>query len=298
MRRENEIKDFGERARASRAPPTSATDVDTVTGRHLTTRSSWINEAQPHLPALQVEHRADQPRPDRPRLPGRPAPRRRRHRAALRAEPALAAQRLHPLRRVERQPRRQGRRRAQPHEATTSPSSSGRNPVFRFRSNEGFAFPFEAQLRLRATPTSTPTTPSSASTSRTTGAPPQRLTINAGIRWDYETNQLNNDYVTPANVIAAARTVVRARQLLHRRQRPARLQGRVPAAARLLLRPAAATGKTVLFGGYRPLLRPRALQLRASTSGSACSSRCARSASRPTARRATATRRSSGTTAT
>jgi len=32
-------------------------------------------------------------------------------------------------------------------------------------------------------------------------SPSQRLTINAGIRWDYESNMLNADYVTPQNVI-------------------------------------------------------------------------------------------------
>lgn len=36
-------------------------------------------------------------------------------------------------------------------------------------------------------------------------SPTQRLTFNLGVRWDYETNGLNNDYVTPANVVAEVR---------------------------------------------------------------------------------------------
>ena len=45
------------------------------------------------------------------------------------------------------------------------------------------------------------------------------LTFNLGLRWDYETDMLDKDYVTPADVRAAAAPIVPA-TLLHRRQRP------------------------------------------------------------------------------
>ena len=46
-----------------------------------------------------------------------------------------------------------------------------------------------------------------------------RLTVNLGIRWDYETGMINTDYVTPETVRNATRIVRRRQPLLHRRRR-------------------------------------------------------------------------------
>ena len=76
------------------------------------------------------------------------------------------------------------------------------NPVFRFRQDEQFAFPFEAGYGVG--------NPDLSTSNRQLGFYAQddwtltsRLTLNAGLRWDYETDMLNNDYVTPDNVRAA-----------------------------------------------------------------------------------------------
>jgi hypothetical protein len=77
------------------------------------------------------------------------------------------------------------------------------NPVFRFRSAESFAFPFEAGYGVG--------NPDLSTTNREIGfflqddwAAASRLTLNVGLRWDYETDMLNNDYVTPPEVRAWA----------------------------------------------------------------------------------------------
>lgn len=75
------------------------------------------------------------------------------------------------------------------------------NPIYEFRAAENYAFPYQAfygkgdpnisrnnqqvgvYLQDDFTPSALP-----------------RLTINAGVRWDYESNQFDNDYVTPAQI--------------------------------------------------------------------------------------------------
>ena len=76
------------------------------------------------------------------------------------------------------------------------------NPVFRFRQDEQFAFPFEAGYGVG--------NPDLSTDNRQFGFFVQddwtvrpRLTINAGVRWDYESDMLNNDYVTPDSIRAA-----------------------------------------------------------------------------------------------
>jgi outer membrane receptor protein involved in Fe transport len=70
------------------------------------------------------------------------------------------------------------------------------NPVFDFRQDESFAFPFQARYGVG--------NPDLSTDNRQFGffvqddwAVNSRLTINAGLRWDYESDMLNNDYVTP-----------------------------------------------------------------------------------------------------
>ena len=79
------------------------------------------------------------------------------------------------------------------------------NPVFRFRSDTNFAFPSEASYGFGD--------PTQSANNKQFGWFVQddwnmtgRLTLNAGVRWDYESDMLNNNYVTPANVQAWART--------------------------------------------------------------------------------------------
>ncbi len=81
------------------------------------------------------------------------------------------------------------------------------NPLFRYREDMAnglsFDFPFEAQYGVG--------NPSVDSNNVQIGLYAQddwqlddRLTLNAGVRWDIETNPLNNDYTTPDDVRATA----------------------------------------------------------------------------------------------
>jgi hypothetical protein len=72
-------------------------------------------------------------------------------------------------------------------------------PTFNFRSDEQFAFPFEAHYGVG--------NPDLSASNNEYGVyvqddwtPTARLTVNIGLRWDYETDMLNNKYVTPASV--------------------------------------------------------------------------------------------------
>jgi hypothetical protein len=75
-----------------------------------------------------------------------------------------------------------------------------------------------------------------------------RLTVNLGIRWDYETDQLNNSYVTPANVISELSGKVPPDYFTDGSQRSSyknEFQPRVGFTYDL-----SGKGTTVLFGGY------------------------------------------------
>ena len=83
------------------------------------------------------------------------------------------------------------------------------NPEFRFRQDENWAFPFEAGYGTG--------NPDLSTDNRQFGLYVQddwtvnsRLTVNAGLRWDYESDMLNNDYVTPDNVRTATAPFVDA----------------------------------------------------------------------------------------
>jgi len=77
------------------------------------------------------------------------------------------------------------------------------NPVFRFRSIESFSFPFEAGFGTGNPDLSTSNKEVGFFVQDDWSATP-RLTLNLGLRWDYETDMLNNDYVTPPAVRAWA----------------------------------------------------------------------------------------------
>ncbi len=75
-----------------------------------------------------------------------------------------------------------------------------------------------------------------------------RLTVNIGLRWDYETDQLNNSYVTPANVVSELSGKVPPDYFTDGSQRPNyknEFQPRVGVAYDL-----SGKGTTILFGGY------------------------------------------------
>jgi outer membrane receptor protein involved in Fe transport len=73
------------------------------------------------------------------------------------------------------------------------------NPVFRFRNTEGYEFPFEASYGLG--------NPDLSGDNTQVGLYVQddwhvtdRATVNAGVRWDYESDMFPTDYVTPDRV--------------------------------------------------------------------------------------------------
>jgi outer membrane receptor protein involved in Fe transport len=106
-----------------------------------------------------------------------------------------------------------------------------------------------------------------------------RLTLNLGLRWDYESDMLNNDYVTPDNVrTATAPFVDNARYFTDGDDRPPFYGARARR-----WRSAAGDGTTTGCSTTRH-----------SMSASVCSMRCARFSSHAMAVSATALRRWSG----
>lgn len=93
-------------------------------------------------------------------------------------------------------------------------------PTFNFRSDENFAFPFEARYGVG--------NPDLSASNNEYGVyvqddwtPTSRLTVNVGLRWDYETDMLNNDYVTPASVRSNLQGIVPDQFFTDGSQRPA-----------------------------------------------------------------------------
>jgi hypothetical protein len=72
------------------------------------------------------------------------------------------------------------------------------NPVFRFNPNQpgGFNSPFEASLQI-GDPNLKTTNQQLGAYIQDDWAATKLLTLNLGVRWDFETDQLNNKYVTP-----------------------------------------------------------------------------------------------------
>ena len=80
------------------------------------------------------------------------------------------------------------------------------NPVYNFRNDpaNGFTFdqPFEAQFGF-GNPNLTANNQEYGIYGQDTWTVSPRLTVNLGLRWDYESRQIDTDYVTPANIAAA-----------------------------------------------------------------------------------------------
>ena len=123
------------------------------------------------------------------------------------------------------------------------------NPIFRFRSDTNFAFPSEASYGFGEPDLSTDNTQFGLFV-QDDWAIGSRLTLNLGLRWDYESNMLNNDYVTPADVEEWARTNfnVPDRYFTDGDDRPAFKQAWAPRVG--VSYDLTGAGKHILFGGY------------------------------------------------
>jgi len=124
-------------------------------------------------------------------------------------------------------------------------------PVYRFRSDipagSPFAFPFEASFGFG--------NPDLSLNNNQFGVYLQddwtvnsRLTVNVGLRWDYETNGLDNDYVTPALVRSELGSLFPSKYFTNGNDRPSyknAFQPRIGFAYDLT-----GKGTTVFFGGY------------------------------------------------
>ncbi|MEP6802801.1 MAG: TonB-dependent receptor [Acidobacteriota bacterium] len=121
------------------------------------------------------------------------------------------------------------------------------NPSFNYRREDTFAFPFEAFYGVG--------NPDVSASNNQYGiyiqddwAVTPRLTVNAGLRWDYETDGLNNNYVTPTQVRTDLAGTLPAEFFTDGSNRPAyknEWQPRIGLSYDL-------SGKatTVVFGGY------------------------------------------------
>jgi hypothetical protein len=122
------------------------------------------------------------------------------------------------------------------------------NPLFELRRDEDFAFPFQARYGVGNPDLSTDNRQFGFFLQDDWLAAP-RLTINAGLRWDYESDMLNNDYVTPDSVRSATAPFVDAsRYFTDGSDRPpfyGAWQPRVGLSYDLT-----GNGSHVLFGGY------------------------------------------------
>ena len=133
------------------------------------------------------------------------------------------------------------------------------NPVFRFRQRRDASLSPSRRLRRRQPGSEHQQQAARALRAGRLERSTSRLTVNAGLRWDYESDMLNNDYVTPDTVRDRDRALRRRQPLLHRRRRPAAVLRRLAAAGRALLRPDRGRQARALRR-LRPLLRSRDLQ--------------------------------------
>ncbi len=242
LRSEREVKDFGNQD-AYEAATDFTTDVNTATVRHLVTRSSWINEA-----TLTFQRFKWNTVPLNGDLIGR------EYQGVIR----IGGKDTQQLFVQDRLSLRNDFSRFAGNHALKGGVVLSRmkydvtkyfdaNPIFRYRSDISFNFPFEAQYGV-GDPTLNARNTELGLFVQDDWRATRRLTINAGIRWDYESNELNNDYVTPANVIAAVKGFVTSNYFTDGTERPSfkgAVQPRLGFSYDL-----SGSAKTVLFGGY------------------------------------------------
>jgi hypothetical protein len=87
------------------------------------------------------------------------------------------------------------------------------NPVFNFRVDENFATPFEAFIGF-GDPTIKKNNIQFGSFIQDDWSVSRKLVLNLGIRWDAETNMINNDYVTPKPLADSLRAAYSAGTLI------------------------------------------------------------------------------------
>src|SRR6267154_1481090 len=93
------------------------------------------------------------------------------------------------------------------------------NPQFKYFTSDSFAFPREA-LMGAGNPNFTTTNHQVGAYIQDDWSPTQRLQLNLGIRWDYESDMIDNNFVTPPGVKAALDTVVPSKYFTAGTQRP------------------------------------------------------------------------------
>lgn len=82
------------------------------------------------------------------------------------------------------------------------------NPTFEFRSDEDWQFPFLARIGF-GDPTLSFSNTQAGIYLQDDWAVLPNLTLNVGVRWDYESNMINNDYRTPPEVVSALESACR-----------------------------------------------------------------------------------------
>jgi hypothetical protein len=82
------------------------------------------------------------------------------------------------------------------------------NPTFEFRSDEQWQFPFQARIGFGDPTLDFGNTQVGLYLQDDWALSPD-LTLNLGVRWDYESNMINNDYVTPPEVVSGLQSACR-----------------------------------------------------------------------------------------
>src|SRR6266513_450842 len=92
--------------------------------------------------------------------------------------------------------------------------------LFHFRTSDNFAFPYFAEYGA-GNPDLSARNTQIGIYAQDDWSPTQRLAFNIGVRWDYESDMLNNNYITPPNVRDSLSTIVPSHYFTDGTQRPA-----------------------------------------------------------------------------